>query len=60
MKAIKNAKFVLDNSILEDKILLFDKQIVGFVDSVGLSGYPLTSFYRKLLTFTGLKRDRII
>ena len=35
MKAIKNAKFVLDNSILEDKILLFDKQIVGFVDSVG-------------------------
>jgi len=33
-KAIKNAKFITHQSIITDKILLFDDKIVGFVDSI--------------------------
>jgi len=34
MRAIINAKFLVDDSILENKILLFDNNIVGFSDEV--------------------------
>ncbi|WP_309497373.1 N-acetylglucosamine-6-phosphate deacetylase [Sulfurovum sp.] len=34
MTAIINAKFLVDDNILENKILLFDNNIVGFVDGV--------------------------
>lgn len=34
MWAIINAKFLVDGDILENKVLLFDKNIVGFVDEV--------------------------
>ena len=34
MRAIINAKFLVDDSILENKILLFEKNIVGFADKV--------------------------
>jgi N-acetylglucosamine-6-phosphate deacetylase len=34
MRAIKNAKFIIDNEIVEDKILLFDKHIIGLVDNI--------------------------
>lgn len=34
MRAIINAKFLCDDVILENKILLFEKNIVGFVDEV--------------------------
>ena len=34
MKAIVNAKFILEDKILEDKILLFDEKLFGFVNAV--------------------------
>jgi len=34
MRAIINAKFLVDDDILENKVLLFDKNIVGFVDEI--------------------------
>jgi len=35
MKAIINGKFIVGDSIIENKALLFDEKIVGFVDSIG-------------------------
>ncbi len=34
MQAITNARFLVDDGILEDQILLFDNSIVGFVEEV--------------------------
>jgi len=34
MKAIKNAVFITSDGVIDDKILLFDTHIVGFVDSL--------------------------
>jgi N-acetylglucosamine-6-phosphate deacetylase len=36
MKAIKNAKILLDDEIVEDKILIFDKKIVNIAETIDL------------------------